>query len=506
MNRFEELQLGLWREACQHIDLARSISDLAAAIHQYVPLDDMLVFGLDGERCTLTASLRSAVSAAEIDRDGVRLITRFARRGGLSLFNPERPGRSLLRPLAPIVAPGPVVCGALQRQGTPEGVVVWRLGTGVALDDRTSRLLAGTLEPITVALDTSRRFHELEALKRAAEAESQSALRRLGRESLREPIVGEHCGLKMVMERVSVVAGSDLPVLILGETGSGKEVIARAIHDRSRRHDGPFLRVNCGAIPPELIDSQLFGHERGAFTGATEQRQGWFERADGGTLFLDEVGELPRAAQVRLLRVLQDGTLERVGGQQTITIDCRIIAATHRDLSMMVRERTFREDLWYRIAVFPLVLPPLRERQEDLPSLVEHFTHRASIRFGLPPFTVTDDDLARLRQYRWPGNIRELAAVIDRAALLGMNGHLAISAALGSGGVYPPVSKERETQIESSSARTLEAAVRAAIEAALSASRGRVEGAAGAAAALGLNPSTLRSKMRKLGLDADRFR
>ena len=168
------------------------------------------------------------------------------------------------------------------------------------------------------------------------------------------------------MERVELVARSDVPVLIFGETGSGKELVARAIHNRSPRAKGPFIRVNCGAIPHELIDSQLFGHEKGAFTGAVETRKGWFERADGGTLLLDELGELPLAAQVRLLRILQDGWLDRVGGQRPISVDVRIVAATHRDLAAMVAEGKFREDFWYRIAVFPIVLPPLRERREDI--------------------------------------------------------------------------------------------------------------------------------------------
>ena len=195
------------------------------------------------------------------------------------------------------------------------------------------------LEPCAVALDNDHRLHELRALREAAEADKRFLLTRLGREELSAPIIGADRGLRSVMERVGLVTRSDVPVLILGETGSGKEVIARAIHDRSPRARGPFLRVNCGAIPPELIDSELFGHEKGSFTGATATRRGWFERANEGTLFLDEIGELPFAAQVRLLRVLQDGSFERVGGEHSIKVDVRIIAATHRDLAVMVQER-----------------------------------------------------------------------------------------------------------------------------------------------------------------------
>ncbi len=205
---------------------------------------------------------------------------------------------------------------------------------------------------------------------------------RLDRQDITDSIVGAETGLRPVMERVEQVAASDVPVLILGETGSGKEVIARAIHRRSRRAAGPILRVNCGAIPPELIDSELFGHERGSFTGAAATRSGWFERADGGTLFLDEIGELPAAAQVRMLRVLQDGSFERVGGHTPITVDVRVVAATNADLASLIAQGKFREDLWYRINVFPIHLPPLRQRPTDIPAFAAHFAARAGKRLG----------------------------------------------------------------------------------------------------------------------------
>ncbi|TVQ59704.1 MAG: sigma-54-dependent Fis family transcriptional regulator [Phycisphaerales bacterium] len=509
MDRLRDMQLSLWREACRHIDVADSISDLAGAVGAFIPLEAMWVFALGEGRCSLVASWGAGPAAHHrfsIDGEDAASVERFVRKGGISLLNAARPGRSLLTPIAPAIGDARVVCGALSRDNQPEGVVVWRLGADAELDEAASGLLAGALEPLAVALDTSRRFHELESLRRAAEADRQTALRRLGRETLTEPIIGAGQGLRSVMERVDIVARSDVPALILGETGSGKEVVARAIHERSARHDGPFLRVNCGAMPADLIDSQLFGHERGAFTGATEQRQGWFERADTGTLFLDEIGELPLAAQVRLLRVIQEGSLERVGGQSTVRIDCRIIAATHRDLAGMVREGAFREDLWYRLAVFPLVLPSLRERREDLRELAQHFANRAAVRFGLPEFEIDDAGVALLGAYDWPGNVRELAAVIDRAALLGGGRRLAIGAAMGA----PSRTTTRATSAPNAENAdpppTLDAAIRAHIEGTLRTTRGKIEGPGGAAEMLGVNPHTLRSKMRKLGISWGDFR
>jgi transcriptional regulator with GAF, ATPase, and Fis domain len=328
-----------------------------------------------------------------------------------------------------------------------------------------------------------------------------------------DTIVGEDSGLRHVMQRADMVSRSDVPVLILGETGTGKELVARAIHNRSDRHSGPFIRVNCGAIPRELIDSQLFGHEKGSFTGAADTRQGWFERADMGTLFLDEIGELPLDAQVRFLRVLQDGFVERVGSADPIRVNVRVVAATHRDLASMVRESTFREDLWYRIAVFPILLPPLRERREDIPAIARHFAERAAVRFGLAPVMPNDADIRLLETYDWPGNIRELGTVIDRAAILGNGRSLELAAALGLAIPRRPVEALSSNQLApaisnavASTSLTLEAAMKSHIEAALRATQGRIEGPHGAARQLAINPHTLRARMRKLKIDWSAFR
>src|SRR5690606_18598675 len=337
---------------------------------------------------------------------------------------------ALLRLLAPIET-GEWLAGPLVRDTEPIGVLLLFARPPHRFDARHMPAAEALLEPIAIALANDFHFHELARLREAVEAENRALRSRLERDSVDDAIVGADGGLRDVMERIDQVAPTDVPVLILGETGSGKEVLARAIHKRSRRAAGPVVRVNCGAIPPGLIDLELFGHERGSFTGATSVRKGWFERADGGTLFLDEVGELPLDAQVRLLRILQDGTFERVGGQKPLRVDVRIVAATRRDLHAMVGEGTFREDLWYRISVFPIDLPPLRDRIEDIPALAAHFASRAGKRLGGRPLTVTPDDIEVLTAYPWPGNVRELAAVIERAAILGNGRSLAVREALG---------------------------------------------------------------------------
>lgn len=332
---------------------------------------------------------------------------------------------------------------------------------------------------------------------------------RLKRPGLNDAIVGADEGLREVMAAVRQVARSNAPVLIFGETGTGKEVAARAVHSHSRRINGPFLRVNCGAIPPELIDSELFGHERGSFTGASATRKGWFERADGGTLFLDEIGELTPAAQVRLLRVLQDGSFVRVGGEHSLTADVRVVAATNRNLRLAVQQGVFREDLWFRIAVFPILLPPLRERLQDIPAMAAHFSLRAAERLGLPPRMPDATDLALLAAYPWPGNVREFASVIERAAILGDGRRLEVARSLGvapleAASAVPVKAPEHQEPGPKSTDEGLSfaQASRKHIEEALLRSRGRVDGPFGAARLLDINPHTLRSKMRRLGIEA----
>jgi len=397
--------------------------------------------------------------------------------------------------LIPVGWRGPVAVAGLPR-ANPAGVLL-------LAPAQPGDVAEALREPCAVALANELRWRELASGREAAEAERHALLLRLKRQDISDSIVGAEAGLQTVMEAVDRVARTATPVLILGETGTGKEVVARALHMRSRRAEGPFLRVNCGAIPPDLIDSELFGHERGSFTGAVGVRRGWFERADGGTLFLDEVGELPPAAQVRLLRVLQDGSFQRVGGEHTLNVDVRVVAATNRDLHAAVVAGGFREDLWFRLAVFPIPLPPLRERLQDIPALAAHFCLRAAERLGLPPRMPDAADLGLLETYPWPGNVRELASVIERAAILGDGRKLEVARALGVTLVPRPPRAEAGV---AAALPTLDSAMRGHIEAALARCHGRIEGPFGAARLLAMNPHTLRSRMRKLGIAWATFR
>ena len=519
MQRFRPILLAVWQEVCRHIELREAAGTLAGLLQKQMPLKQLIVRRLDREHGALVTVGASPIAEEAAVVDGRRMLNpaelrrvRAWCRGGEPARGGAKPDR-ILELLLPADTDGDVIAAPLTNNDEPIGVVVVVCRPRQHFGADHVLMVEALRDPLAAALENDRRIHEMAALREAAEADRGTLLRRLGRSELSDEIVGQGTGLLNVMQRVDLVARSDVPVLILGETGTGKELIARAIHNRGPRHAGPFLRVNCGAIPRELIDSQLFGHERGSFTGADESRPGWFERADGGTLFLDEIGELPLEAQVRFLRVLQDGFVERVGGRQALSVDVRIVAATHRDLAAMVRESTFREDLWYRLAVFPILLPPLRERRDDIAAIAQHFAQRAAVRFGLPPVLPTDDDVRILSSYDWPGNVRELGAVIDRAAILGDGRSLEVAKALGLGqwaGSVTPVATTAAPRVPAAAATgafaSLEEAMLQHIESALRLSGGRIEGRHGAAALLKINPHTLRARMRKLGIRWQQFR
>ena len=315
----------------------------------------------------------------------------------------------------------------------------------------------------------------------------------IDRSSMFDEIVGASKPVRRVLEQVKKVAASGSTVLILGETGTGKELIARALHRRSKRAGRAFVRVNCAAIPQALIASELFGHEKGAFTGALQRRMGRFEAADGGTLFLDEIGDLPMETQISLLRVLQEREFERVGSNQPISVDVRLIAATNRDLPAAVAAGTFRQDLFYRLNVVPITVPSLRERAEDIPLLVEYFVGRFAKEAGKSIRRIGKDTLETLRAYDWPGNIRELQNVVERAVLLSDTGTFAVDQSWfarqsASSRPHEALSALAEREVEM-------------IQTALAKSHGRISGASGAAARLGIPRQTLESKIKRLGID-----
>lgn len=511
----QQILFAIWREIGQRLELKNSVGNVVRILQEQVPVAGLELECLDRPRqaLELVASSRTASRGRQIAYTATTFdrLLRWCRRGDVLSLRPGMAWPEAVQPIAADYRHEHVLLGPLlQPDRSPAGIAILTADPARPFAADHEELLRELLEPLAAAVANDVRVRELSTLRAAAEADKQSLLTRLGRPRMVDGLIGTDSGLRPVVERVDLVARSDTSILLLGETGSGKEVIARRIHDRSLRGQGPFIRVNCGAIPPELMDSELFGHEKGSFTGALGLRKGWFERADGGTLFLDEIGELPTAAQVRLLRVLQDGTLYRVGGESSLQVDVRVVAATHRDLAAMVAAGRFREDLWYRIAVFPIHIPPLRERQVDIPALAQHFAQRASIKLGLPLQLPTHEDIELLCSYPWPGNVRELAAVIERAAILGNGAALAVGPALGAPVVVQPAgggeARAAAANPPLSNFPTLDEAMIEHIRAALRRTRGRIEGRQGAAVLLGINPHTLRSRMRKLGLDPQEFR
>jgi transcriptional regulator with GAF, ATPase, and Fis domain len=356
---------------------------------------------------------------------------------------------------------------------------------------------------IAGALVNARAFEEIERLRARVELENAYL-----REEVREAramgdLMGETSCMRLVELQIERVAPTDATVLILGDSGTGKELVARELHRRSGRSDRPLIRINCASVPRELYESEFFGHVKGAFTGAIKDRAGRFEAADGGTLLLDEVGEIPLTLQSKFLRVLQERQYERVGDERTRTVDVRIIAATNRDLKKEVEEGRFREDLYYRLNVFPIKVPPLRDRKEDIPLLARHFLQQAAVRLHLPLPTLTESNLRVLRSYHWPGNVRELQNATERALILAQNGvlHFDLPAEGSRHSLFltldnptdadqPPVLSDAEMQLRD----------RENISVALRRSDWKIHGRGGAAELLGIKPTTLVSRIKKLGL------
>ncbi|MBA3036579.1 MAG: sigma-54-dependent Fis family transcriptional regulator [Desulfobacterium sp.] len=402
-----------------------------------------------------------------------------------------------------------------------------------------ANLLSLLHDPFAIAMSNALKHQDVLKLKEMLADDNRYLHNELLRISGNE-IIGRRKGLKKVFDMVRQVAPLNSPVLLLGETGSGKEVIANAIHYSSPRRNGPFIKVNCGAIPDTLIDSELFGHEKGAFTGALFQKRGRFERAHKGTILLDEIGELPQEAQVRLLRVIQNQEIERVGGTEPISIDIRIIACTHRNLEKMVLSKQFREDLWFRLNVFPINIPPLRERIEDIAELVDYFMKQKSIERNIPAAPViASESIEKLKKYHWPGNVRELENFVERTLI--QNRGKNISDPISFENVlfqntesepmqqadqnYKPSIEDKlsmhmkeiikiilpesersklYSQKNENESLKLDDILASHINKVLKITRGKVTGPGGASELMGLNPSTLRSKMKKIGLSLKR--
>jgi len=356
-----------------------------------------------------------------------------------------------------------------------------------------------------VAIANSRAFAEIEQLREQLSLENSYLREEVKQERLFGDIVGRSEALQKVKDQIDLVAPSEAGVLILGESGTGKELIARAIHERSGRAAGPLVKVNCASIPRDLFESEFFGHVRGAFTGAIRDRVGRFQLADGGTLFLDEIGEIPLDLQSKLLRVLQEGTFERVGEERTRRANVRIVAATNRDLRRDVEAGVFRQDLFFRLSVFPIELPPLRERREDIPLLVRHFIQAAASQARCGRLQVSDEQMSALQRYHWPGNVRELQNVIERAMILSRCGAQALNFDM----ILPDDAPEPDTELTARSSdnpaayltqSAWEAQYRANLLAALEAANWKIYGPGGAAELLGMKATTLASRLQSLGI------
>jgi len=499
---------------CGHLKIEEGLRACIAYLSQYMPADRLYLVERHDQGSGVMRPLARA-SAEKCERIDILLHlseeakTAMAQRrqafhaGELSeVFVHNKPQEDLITRIF------------LEALGEPSSSVMWlplavegQVGGSLILlaegndryKDHHARLFRTLKEPFFVAMFNALKHEEVVDYKERLADDN----RQLQRELLHisgDKIIGADVGLRKVMEQVQQVAPTESTVLLTGETGVGKDVIANAIHLGSPRRDGPFIPVNCGAIPDALLNSELFGHEKGAYTGALSMKRGRFERADKGTILLDEIGDMPLEAQVHLLRVIQHREIERVGGVKRIPVDIRIIASTNQDLSGMVTSGRFREDVWFRFNVFPIWIPPLRERKSDIPALVQHFIRLKSKELKFPTITaLSPGAIDPLTEYQWPGNVRELENVIERALILKPTGPLTFEHL----NLKQP-NKTLELLGESEETDNLDEVISRHISRVLSRAKGKVNGPKGAAALLGINPSTLRNRMKKLGIDYGR--
>lgn len=499
---------------CGNLDLQTMLSDFLSFIRDVIPADAIAMQVYDEEEYVIEDI--SVVTTPEFGADKVQLkLTpeaiafvqehekEFGQKGGIIVNRPDRdPVAKLFWEATGRRRTSQLCCPLNVGEQKVGGIVIVAQGYD-RYTEEDLKLIKKLSGPLAVALANGLQYREIEHLKEMLADDNRYLSRQMYKISGDE-VIGQNFGLRDVMEMVRQVAPLASQVLLLGETGVGKEVIANAIHHSSPRANGPFIKVNCGAIPEALIDSELFGHEKGAFTGALKQKRGRFERANGGTIFLDEIGELPPEAQVRLLRVLQMHEIERVGGSEAVPIDIRIIAATHRDLPEMVRTGSFREDLWFRLNVFPITIPPLRHRQMDIPALVNFFIERKKQELNFyAERKVAQGSIEALQAYHWPGNVRELENVVERALIRSTasleNRYLRFDD-LNLSPLATETAHRAAQQPQSPSVLNIDNVMRNHIESVLELTNGQIGGADGAAVLLGLAPSTLRNRMIKLGM------
>ncbi|MCG8333305.1 MAG: sigma-54 dependent transcriptional regulator [Proteobacteria bacterium] len=488
---------------CGNLEIDKALQDCLHYIRDYIPADFMgFVIYLPEEKsyetiavAHLTGSDTLPVKVPAMEREVKKLSVDFTK-PRVTIFNQPSEITQRQFPSTFNWPEGPTMVIEMVLSGKRMGALIIINEQNQNYSKYHARLLSLLNEPLGIALTNSIRYRRVNQLKNIL-ADDKRYLQNELLNLTEHEIIGERQGLKKIMKSVYQVAPMNSPVLLLGETGVGKEVIANAIHQLSPRCDAPFIKVNCGAISDQLVDSELFGHEKGAFTGAIARKRGRFERAHGGTIFLDEIGELPLEAQVRLLRVLQDKQLERVGGEESIPVDCRIITATHRDLPNMIDNGKFRKDLYFRLKIFPIMIPSLRKRKVDIPLLVQHFIRKKTRELALSQLpSLSPEALPRLMAYEWPGNVRELENAVERALIVSQGMPLNFE---DLGGFH---AKEIGTTIKNhdESFTSLEDIIKRQIIKAMEAARGRVEGKKGAAELLAIHPGTLRQKMRKLDI------
>jgi len=487
---------------CSSLDIGIAVKRAFDYLREHFPLDEVYLDIFDNK----LGAIRRIVHFTKSDGNSADEIVPLPKQlweWGRSLSGPQ------IMDAMNVSGPAKAIAALVKLEGNSDlalplrvedeliGMLILRANGERRYNQRHAELLSAVADPFALALANTLSYQEVLRYRDILLDDNRFLHRELLSQTCDE-IIGGNSGLRNVMEMVRQVAPLSNTVLLMGETGTGKEVIANAIHFASPRKDGPFIKVNCGAIPESLIDSELFGHEKGAFTGAVSGKRGRFERASSGTIFLDEIGELPPQAQVRLLRVLQQREIERVGGDKTIPVDVRVIAATHRNLESMVSENRFREDLWFRLNVFPIIIPPVRQRKDDVPALTRHFVDQKSRELGIAvPPAIAPGALERLMNYSWPGNVRELENLVERELIRHRGGQLRFDSLLPSdrGSETQPV-----TEIIDDGPLNLDEAMSLQISKVLKITKGKIHGPGGAAELLGINPNTLRGRMNKLGI------